>query len=354
MDLRSDFDPTLPIEAARTPPTSWYLRPEFHERELASVFGSRWHFAARVEQLTAPGAFVATEVGDQPIVVVRGEEGELRAFHNVCRHHAACVMQGAGTADALVCPYHGWTYGLDGALRTAPAMGRIDGFDRDAMGLPSAAVAAWGPFVFVSLAEQPGDLHAELAPLNSLLEASGWGDLQYYGSGIYELECNWKVYVDNYLDGGYHIAHAHKSLDAELDMADYRTECHDTWCVQLCADSGSDRLEGGAIYAWLHPNFMINRYGPIMDTNLVVPRGHDRCEVRYDYWFREVEGADAEVFIRESLAQTDRIQQEDIALCANVQRGMRSVSYDRGVYAKSETGMYQFHRLLAGDLLTAE
>lgn len=346
------FDASRPIEQARTPPTSWYLDPSFHRAELEAVFAQRWHFAARAEQVGSAGEFVALDIGDQPIVVVRGDDGRLRAFHNVCRHHAACVASGAGKADAgtLTCPYHGWSYRLDGTLARAPGMGKVAGFDRGAMSLPEVAVTEWGRFVFVNLGERPADLGAGLAGLASMLEASGFRDLHYTGSGSYTLECNWKVYVDNYLDGGYHIENAHASLAAELDMKSYRTECHDGWSVQRCPDSGNERLEGGAIYAWLHPNFMINRYGPIMDTNLVVPLGHDRCEVRYDYFFRDVEGEAAQRFIAESLASTDRIQREDIGLCANVQRGMSSKSYDSGVYARSETGMLAFHRALRRDL----
>ena len=144
--------------------------------------------------------------------------------------------------------------------------------------------------------------------------------------------------------------HAHKGLASELELAAYDTECHSTWSVQRSPDSGGQRLAGGAIYAWLHPNFMINRYGPIMDTNLVLPLGHDRCEVRYDYFFRETEGEAAQTFIRESLKETDSVQLEDVGLCALVQRGLRSSSYEFGVYAKTETSMLLFHQLLSADL----
>lgn len=344
------FDAALPIEAARTPPTSWYLDPEMLTAELAAVFPNRWHFAARTDQLATPGSFVALEVGDQPIVVVRGEDGKLRAFHNVCRHHAACIASGEGSTEVLTCPYHGWSYRLDGTLKSAPGMGQVLGFRRDRMSLPEVSVSEWGPFVFVCLGEQPPDLHAELAPLQRMLDESGWQGLQFTGSGTYTLDCNWKVYIDNYLDGGYHIAHAHKGLAAELDLSGYTTTCYETWSTQTSPDSGGERVSNGAIYAWLHPNFMINRYGPVMDTNLVLPIGHDRCEVRYQYFFVETAGAAAERFIEQSLAATDAVQREDIDLCANVQRGMRSSSYDSGVYAKSETSMLLFHQLLSRDL----
>ena len=344
------FDAGLPIEESRTPPSSWYLQPAFIDAEHQAVFARSWHFAARAEQVATPGAYVALEVGDQPVVVVRGDDGVLRAFHNVCRHHATCVAHGEGVTEVLTCPYHGWSYRLDGALAGAPGMGKVAGFDRGAMSLPSVAVVEWGRLVFVNTGDDGSDLRAELAELESMLDASGWGDLRYTCDATYTLDCNWKVFVDNYLDGGYHIASAHKSLAEELDMSQYRTECHDSWSVQLCPDSGNDRLEGGAIYAWLYPNFMINRYGSIMDTNLVIPRGPDRCEVRIEFYFRDTEGEGAQRVIEECLAASDRIQREDVGLCANVQRGLRSSSYDTGVYAQSETGMLAFHRRLRADL----
>ncbi|MBN4059209.1 hypothetical protein JYT22_00995 [Endomicrobium sp. AH-315-J14] len=162
------------------------------------------------------------------------------------------------------------------------------------------------------------------------------------------IECNWKVYVDNYLDGGYHIPHMHPSLDAQLDMETYRTEIFERYSVQTsgAASDGPDRIGSGALYAWMFPNFMINRYGPCMDSNHVVPLGPDRCRVDYQFYFTE----DARHLTEESMAQADVTQKEDIAICESVQRGLKSESYDRGRYAPTvEIGEHHFHRLLAAD-----
>jgi len=175
------------------------------------------------------------------------------------------------------------------------------------------------------------------------------------------LECNWKVVVDNYLDGGYHIPHMHPSLDAQLDMDSYRTELFEHCSIQSsrsapAADERIDfdaagRIGEEALYLWMFPNFMINRYGPCMDSNLVIPRGPDRCEVIYEFFFMETEGPAARQFIEESMAQSAVTQREDIAICESVQLGLGSTSYDRGRYAPQvEMGEHHFHRLLGARL----
>ena len=211
----------------------------------------------------------------------------------------------------------------------------------------------WGPYLFVCIADTPPSLTKQLAPLTQMLDASGWEELTWVGSDAYEVNSNWKVVVDNYLDGGYHIPHAHRSLNAELDMTSYRTECHERWSVQL-SDASNDgdhegRITGGALYAWLYPNFMVNRYGPVLDTNTIIPLGPEKCRVVYDYFFEETQSEKAQAFIKESLKKTDRVQKEDTGLCENVQRGLRSPAYDRGWYAATETSALLFHQLLQDD-----
>src|SRR5690606_37129987 len=141
------FDPSVPIARAATPPASWYVDPAHFEAERRGTFARHWLVAALAHEVAGPGDFVASELLDEPVVVVRGHDGVLRAFHNVCRHHAAPVARGAGCARALVCGYHGWTYRLDGSLRAAPRTHGIEGFDRAAMGLVPLPVAVVGPLV---------------------------------------------------------------------------------------------------------------------------------------------------------------------------------------------------------------
>ncbi|MCH7548042.1 MAG: aromatic ring-hydroxylating dioxygenase subunit alpha [Candidatus Krumholzibacteriota bacterium] len=356
----NSFNPDLPIEDAWLPPSSWYTESAFHGIERNTVFRNNWLIAAREDQLRNPGDYVAGAVANEPYVVVRGEDGDLRAFYNVCRHHAAAVMVGQGNADELVCPYHGWTYGLDGSLRRAPELGGVRDFDRDCFGLMPMKVTQWGTFVFVCMGDDPRSLDSDLTELLSRVKAMNLTELNFIRRVSYTIKCNWKVYVDNYLDGGYHVAHLHKGLAGQLDLDSYRTEIFDRYSIQSgagsngSAESGegadfAERIGEEVLYAWIYPNFMINRYGSIMDTNWVMPRGADETEVIFDYYFLEAAGG-SEKFVSRSLAASDVVQQEDVDICESVQRGLESSSYDKGRYSvKREMGEFHFHRLLAAD-----
>jgi len=174
----------------------------------------------------------------------------------------------------------------------------------------------------------------------------------------YDLKCNWKVFIDNYLDGGYHVNSIHPGLAGVIDYSHYRTEIGGLTSTQISpmrpANAGSAqpqvsevRKGGEAIYAWIFPNFMINVCEGVMDTNLVLPLGPGQCRVVFDFYFAGAE-AEAEPFIRDSIAVSDQIQFEDQAICEDVQRGLASKSFDTGRFSVRREGAgYHFHRLLA-------
>jgi choline monooxygenase len=353
------FDPALPVERALLPPASWYVDPRFAELERRAVFGRSWLPVARTAALAAPGAYASGCVAGMPWVVVRGADGALRAFHNSCRHKGREVVTGAGRArDALVCGYHAWSYDLDGRLRSAPGVAGIEDFDRAALSLVPLGVEAWGPWVFIHADPRAAPLAGRLAELERRLGARGWGRYRYLESTEWTVAANWKVVVDNYLDGGYHVPHMHPSLAAQIDMASYATEIFDGCSIQharaAAGDGGSERIGAGALYAWIYPAFMVNLYGPCIDTNTVVSLGADRCKIVYDFFFLEDEGAAAERFVRDSIAQSAITQREDLEICESVQRGLGSPAYDRGRYApRYEVGEHDFHRRLAADYRAA-
>src|SRR5262245_25151169 len=202
-DLLDEYDDSAPLAGSWTIPGPWYTDPRIVELERRTVFSRSWQAVGRVGQVGAPGQYLTAEVGGEPVVVVRGADGVLRAFFNVCRHHAAAVMtEPCGRAERLRCPYHGWTYGLDGQLASTPELDGIAGFDRAASGLVPVAVATWEKLVFVHLDPDPPALADHLGDLVPQLAALGLGGLQFVERREWELACNWKVFVDNYLDGG--------------------------------------------------------------------------------------------------------------------------------------------------------
>ena len=160
------------------------------------------------------------------------------------------------------------------------------------------------------------------------------------------MRCNWKVFVDNYLDGGYHVPHLHKGLDSLLDYSEYQIEVGDRSCLQWSPYRGGER----ALYYWIYPNLMINCYPHALDTNIVVPRGVNETEVIFDFYFTDVSEPARDRNLA-NIASSEQIQEEDLAICESVQRGLASRAYTSGrLSARREAGEHLFHRLLYADL----
>jgi phenylpropionate dioxygenase-like ring-hydroxylating dioxygenase large terminal subunit len=357
------FDSELPLERAHTIPSAWYFDEEIYWAECCRVFGGSWQTAGRVEQVSEPGSFLTTNIAGEPILVVRDDKGTLRAFHNVCRHRAAQVInEPCGKASKLRCRYHGWTYDLAGKLRGTPEFDGVLDFPKEGNGLVPLAVDTWGPLVFVHAGTSKQTLADFLAPFPQRTTGLGLDRLRFAGSREYVLECNWKVFVDNYQDGGYHVNTVHPGLAGAIDYAHYRTEILGNTSVQISplkpaedAAVGKVRTGDNAYYWWIFPNLMVNIYQGVMDTNLVLPLGPNRCRVIFDFYFAQTEGAEAQQYIDESIAVAHQIQMEDQGVCEEVQRGLKSRSYDTGRFSvKREGGGYHFHRLLAQKLRSAE
>src|SRR5688572_22657559 len=191
------FAREAPIDAAATPPKSWYVDGAFLELERAKVFARSWQYACPLDLLQKPGDFARVDLLGETYVLARNARGELGGFHNVCRHHAAELVTGTGCAKEIVCPYHGWTYDLDGRLVSAPRMGAMQGFSREGFSLPRVQVEVWGPFVFLHAGRPERALADELAELRERLSDFGMDDLRYVTRRSYPMRCNWKVFVDN-------------------------------------------------------------------------------------------------------------------------------------------------------------
>jgi len=355
------YDASAPLQNASTIPAAWYVDPRVEELERRTVFSRTWQLVGRADQVAEKGSYVTTTLAGEPVMVVRGGDGALRGFFNVCRHHAAAVMtEPAGRTNSLRCPYHGWTYSLEGALKGTPDFAGVCDFDRGANGLMPVAADIWESWVFVRLsADGPSlpqylgeDLVSQFRPL--MLSGLHWMERRHYA-----FECNWKVFVDNYLDGGYHIPYLHTGLDSVLDYGKYAIENGPRHCLQhspMVKDgaepqTGAVRVGERALYYWIYPNFMVNWYEGVMDTNLVLPLGVDRTEVIFDFYFPDVVSEAARARNVASIDVGQRIQDEDTAICKSVQRGLTSRAYNAGrLSVRREAGEHLFHRLLHGSL----
>ena len=325
-----------------TLPARLYGCPEAWSRERTAVFGRAWLFLGHEAEAAAPGDWIAADVAGHRLLAVRGKDGVLRAFHNVCRHRAGPLVQGSsGHCDGeLVCAYHGWRYALDGRLRAATGFGAAEGFDPRAFGLFDVRTELWRGLVFANLDPEAAPLADHVAPLEALLTERG---LRMAGPALrrsHDLSCDWKVYAENYLEG-YHIGSVHPVLAGELGSADYRVRVEGDLVVQEAAGVNDGPQSG--IWGWLWPNLGINVYRDGAMIERMTPVGPGRT--RLDYLFLHDGGAAA---LGGALDASDRLTAEDARICEAVQANLSAGAYGTGVLsARHEAGVAWFQSRLA-------
>jgi len=347
--------PAPELARAYTPPAAFYVSAAQLERELASTLRHSWQYVGHTGQLGKPGDFFTARVGGEPLLIVN-DGGAIRGYFNVCRHRAGPLAEGCGHAARIVCRYHGWTYSLAGQLLRAPEMEGREGFETAAIHLEPVALSVIGPMVFAALhAPVPSfeDYHpgllGECAPFQ--LER-----MRFVMTRDYPVEANWKVYVDNYLEG-YHVPMVHPGLNREIDYKAYVTELAPRRVLQhapIRPETASLYTqapgEPNASYYWLFPNIMLNLYERQLQVNVVMPDGPDRCVVRFD-WFALDAPADfaQRPKFQQLLAFTEEVQAEDAGICHSVQGNLHSSAYRSGPYSPvRESGVHHFHRLMLG------
>jgi len=357
------------IESAHTLASRFYTDPAVLEIERARIFRRSWQPVGTLSQacgevngrkytIADPESFFTVDVGDEPVVVVRDKQGTLRAFSNVCRHRAGPIASGSGCKNVLRCGYHGWTYTLDGRLIGTPDVEGVEFFDRSTIGMVPLRLETWQQFIFVNFDQNAEPLSTYLGDIPEQARGFQFAGLQFAERRDYVIDCNWKVYVDNYLEG-YHIPIAHPGLMREIDYSQYRTDTFRYHSQQFAPIRAVKAEEAGerfyapgtgrqqALYFWIFPNLMLNIYPDNISTNLIVPVSQDKTLTIFEWFFHDVGSVKVQERMKKAVAFSDEVQQEDIGLCESVQRGLRSSTYDRGRYSvKRENGVHHFHMLL--------
>ncbi len=375
---QSGFDPDLPLARAKTIPNHWYWDEEIYELEKAKIFANSWQWIAREEELPKPGSFLTTERAGEPILLIADENRMVRAFYNICRHRAAPLLSSAcGEVNKLRCRYHGWTYDLHGALRGVPEFDGVEDFCRESSGLVEIPLDRWGNWCWIHQGQANSTLKDYLSPLPEWSLPRNWDNLRFCKRVAYDLNCNWKVYVDNYLDGGYHVNTVHPGLAGVINYSEYNTTIYSHTSLQSSPlksstsqkdgdrDNAGDDVDNKAVqqtrigdlaaYWWVYPNFMINWYQGVLDTNLVLPLGPEKCRVVFDFYFDRSGLASTEDFQNRSIQVAEQIQDEDIQICHEVQRNLHSRHYSTGRFSvRREIAGYHFHQLLGRALLNQE
>lgn len=326
-----------------TLPAAVYRDPAIFEKERDHVFAHSWLFIAHESQMPEPGDYVAATAASFPVIVVRGEDGNIRAFHNVCRHRAGPLAEdGNGHCERqLVCRYHGWRYALDGRLANARDFGPAKDFDPREYGLHPVACESWRGFVFVKPALESAPLEHAIAPLAARAKDMPIEDFRFVRQSRHEIRCNWKTYVENYLEG-YHIPLVHPGLNAAVDAARYEVEV-DAPMVFHHAPPRDDVPVAG-LWAWLWPCLGINVYASGLMMERIWPIDHARTQLDYLYFFPKGAG---EALIDSAIASSEATTLEDKHIVEAVQRNLDSGIYTMGrLSPKHEQGVAWFQHQL--------
>lgn len=348
------IDPDL--SRASTLPSVFYTSEASYRRQVEEVLLTGWHVVARRDEIAAPGAVLPVTLGpgsvDEPVLLVRQEDGALAAFTNVCTHRGAILVEAAGTTSRIRCPYHGRAFDLHGRCRSMPQMEGVVGFPAASDDLRRLSVAEWGPLIFVSYAPAR-PFEDWIAPVDARVAAMSPAGWAFDEETIYDVDAHWALYVDNFLEG-FHIPWVHPALTASLDNAAYETHAgglenlqigvaqDDACAFELPVGHPDHGRRVGAYYFFVFPTTLLNFYPWGLSVNVVEPLGVDRTRVRFwpfvrDAALREVGAGGA----------LDLVQREDEAIVRSVARGVRSRSYDRGRYSvRQEACVHHFHRTL--------
>ncbi|MGA0588121.1 aromatic ring-hydroxylating oxygenase subunit alpha [Dyella sp. KRB-257] len=338
-----------PLDHAHALDARYYVDPRMPVIDAAAVFARSWQLVCHQSEIAGVGDHRVTSIAGLPLLVVCSDAATIRAFHNVCRHRAGPVASCDGKgATALRCRYHGWTYGLDGVLRGAPEMGRTPDFDPARIRLPEVRVQVWQGLVFVATGEAP-PFDEFVHGIDARLGAGrGMDGFVFHHRASWEVACNWKVYVDNYLEG-YHVPHIHPGLNSVLDYRSYVTETAPWYSFQFSPLESADELYGSgeALYYFLYPNTMLNILPGRLQTNRVLPLGVDRCRVEFDFYYAPGSGEAAMARRARDVAFSDQVQDEDVTICEDVQRGLACGSYSAGrLNPLRENAVHHFHEIL--------
>ena len=343
------------VASAQTLDASWYLDPQVFEREQDAIFARTWQAVARTDELTKPGDYLTSEAAGEPIVLTRDQTGKLRAYYNVCPHRAGVVARGKGNRKSFQCLYHGWTFNHDGQLLRAPGMEETPSFEPSCFSLHEIRTETWGPYVFINLDDDAPALAAMWGDEFTRVSGIRWDGWTLVERCEYLINCNWKVYLDNYAEG-YHVPMAHPGLNREMNLDEYYVDTYRFFSIQWVpvkpANQGNSNKrryvnplpEDKIRYHVMFPNFMIDEYPDNLSVNIVRPQGHDKTLLTFEWYFKhDIDQAGMETMVKFA----DEVQYEDIEICEYVQQGLKSRSYNRGRFsARHENGVHHFQSLV--------
>jgi choline monooxygenase len=333
-----------------------YFSPAVFEEERSRLFSTTWQLVGHSRQVTNPGDYFTFDLVGEPLLMVRGDDRKLRAFYNVCRHRAGNPAEGCGNRKLFRCGYHGWTYRLDGTLLVTPEFDGVMQFNPSEFGLAPVRVEEWFNLIFVNLDPEAAPLAQALGPLPAQVEKFDFGNMRFSARRTYEMKCNWKTYIDNYLEG-YHVPSVHPALNREINYSQYTVDPYPQYVRQWSpirssqpGDSTPRRYDRAADvdltadYFWVFPNWMLNCYPDNVSINIILPLAPEQTVAIFE-WYVPEKNLESEAASK-ALEFSDEIQIEDMSICEIVQKNLHSRSYHCGRYSvKQEKGVFAFHQM---------
>lgn len=347
-------------------PASYFTDPDVFEREKEAIFGRYWVYAGHANCIDSPGKYFTRTVGDRDLIVLRDHDGEIRAFDNVCAHRGSRLvpetpMTDPASAGRIRCPYHRWTFDLDGRLQRTPksfedarlnpdlADAAVEGFDADANALHRVHVDRIGPLIFVNLSADPMPLAEQAGAMKTRLEALPLSEYQHATRIVSEVACNWKVFSSNYSECD-HCQANHQDwiegislAESELEVNDYHWVLHYTH-AQDVEDELRIHDEHEAQFHYLWPNLTVNMYGTAdgYGTYIIDPIDTGRFQLIADYYFKNAELSAAE---REFVRTSRQLQEEDFELVERQWKGLKTGVLAQAQLGPNEHTVHRFHQL---------
>ena len=328
----------------KTIPSNWYSDEKILKIEKENIFSKSWHLLGSIDQIPNKGDYLIKTINEQPIVVIKDKVGEVNVFYNVCQHRGCVLLEKDGNSKQIKCGYHGWVYELNGKLKAARGFDKED-LDFEQLNLKSIEHYIWMNQIFVKLQSDCNNLPKTLEEIETIIAPIKFDNYLFHFRKSYKIKCNWKVYMDNYLEG-FHIPLVHPKLNNVIDYKSYSTEIFDNFSLQWChinaESSPYKKIDdvSKAYYFTLFPNILLNIAPGRLQTNIIEPINASSCNVYFDYYFENEEDLKS---IQEDISFSEEVQNEDINICERIQIGLESDGFDHGVFSKKyETGVNHF------------
>ena len=328
----------------KTIPSSWYSDEKILKIEKENIFSKSWHLLGSIDRIPNKGDYLIKTINEQPIVIIKDKVGKINVFYNVCQHRGCVLLEKDGNSKQIKCGYHGWVYELNGKLKAARGFDKED-LDFEELNLKSIEHYIWMNQIFVKLQSDCNNLPKTLKEIENIISPIKFDNYLFHCRKSYKIKCNWKVYMDNYLEG-FHIPIVHPKLNSVIDYKSYSTEIFDNFSLQWChinAQSSPYKKTDDtskAYYFTLFPNILFNIVPGRLQTNIIEPINASSCNVYFDYYFENEEDLES---IQEDISFSEEVQNEDINICERIQIGLESDGFDNGVFSKKyETGVCHF------------